>query len=132
MVFQEPALWNHMSVRANIGFGCPVQGRKNRQEYVRKLAAELGIEELLNRRPYEISGGQARRVAIARALACKRPLLLLDEAFSNLDEATKKITMDVVRKYSEGTAAVVLVTHDEREAESFCDTFYRLEKGHLT
>jgi len=121
-----------MSVRANIGFGCPVQGRKNRQEYVRKLAAELGIEELLNRRPYEISGGQARRVAIARALACKRPLLLLDEAFSNLDEATKKITMDVVRKYSEGTAAVVLVTHDEREAESFCDTFYRMEKGHLT
>lgn len=132
MVFQDPALWNHMSVRANIGFGCPVQGRKNRQEYVRKLAAELGIEELLNRRPYEISGGQARRVAIARALACKRPLLLLDEAFSNLDEATKKITMDVVRKYSDGTAAVVLVTHDEREAESFCDTFYCMEKGHLT
>lgn len=132
MVFQEPALWNHMKVMDNIGFGCPLRERKERNEYISRLAAELGIEDLLCRRPYEISGGQARRVAIARALACKKPLLLLDEAFSNLDEETKMVTMETVRKYCDGKTAVVLVTHDEREAETFCDTFYCMEKGRLS
>jgi len=131
MVFQEPALWNHMTIEKNIAFGCPVRGRRERSRYVGELAQKLGIAHLLKRYPGEISGGQARRAAIARALACQRKILLLDEAFINLDEETKKQTMDVVRLYCENASAVLWVTHDEEEAQSFCSTIYRMEKGKL-
>lgn len=132
MAFQEPALWNHMTVRNNILFGCTIKDRVIRRGLVEELAAELGIAELLSRFPSEISGGQARRVAIARALCCGRELLLLDEAFSNLDEETKAQTIKVVLRRCENKSAVLLVTHDPTEAVALCETRYRMAHGRLT
>ena len=132
MTFQEPALWNHMTVRENILFGCPAKGRAERETLVEDLAADFGIVDLLGRRPYEISGGQAKRVALARSIACNRDILLLDEPFSNLDAAVKAQAMETVLRRCKGNCTLLLVTHDPVEAEFLCDECYHMEEGVLT
>lgn len=130
MTFQEPALWNHMTVEDNILYGCPLRGRQQRREQAALLAGRLGIGELLKRYPYEISGGQAKRVALARAIACRKPVLLLDEPFSNLDERIKGIAMDAVRQFC-AEMTVLLVTHSREEADCLSKKRYHLERGRL-
>ena len=130
MTFQEPALWNHMTVEDNILYGCPLRGRRQRREEAELLAGRLGIGELLRRYPYEISGGQAKRVALARAMACRKPVLLLDEPFANLDERIKAVAMDAVRQCCAG-ATVLLVTHSREEADCLSQKRYHLEGGRL-
>ncbi|HET7824836.1 MAG TPA: ATP-binding cassette domain-containing protein, partial [Anaeromyxobacter sp.] len=85
LLFQEYALFPHLRVAANVGYGVRRLGRAARDARVRELAARLGIEPLLDRRPSELSGGQRQRVALARALAPSPRLLLLDEPLSALD-----------------------------------------------
>ena len=131
MVFQDSTLWNNMTVRENILFGSPYKDKKARKEQVLKLAEAFGIEELLDRYPYKISGGQARRVAIARALACERELLLLDEPFSNLDKEWKERTIMKTKELCGENCAVILVTHSESEADLFCDTHLHMAEGRI-
>jgi ABC-type Fe3+/spermidine/putrescine transport system ATPase subunit len=131
MVFQDSTLWNNMTVRENILFGSPYKDKKEREEQVLKLAETFGIEELLDRYPYKISGGQARRVAIARALACERELLLLDEPFSNLDKEWKERTVMKTKELCAENCAVILVTHSESEADCFCDTHLHMAEGRI-
>ncbi len=132
MTFQEPALWNHMTVRENILFGCSVKPKTAREALLKELAEEFGIEDLMGRKPWEISGGQAKRVALARAVACGREILLLDEPFSNLDAEIKVQVMDAVGRRCKGKCTLLLVTHDPREAAALCDEQYRMESGVLT
>ncbi|MBR4718768.1 MAG: ATP-binding cassette domain-containing protein [Lachnospiraceae bacterium] len=131
MVFQDSLLFNNMTVRDNILFGCPHKDKERREKTVRELSGAYGLDELLARYPYQISGGQARRVAIARALACERELLLLDEPFTNLDKDLKENTIKVTKGLCRDRCTVLLVTHSEAEAQDFCDRHLYMEEGRI-
>jgi multiple sugar transport system ATP-binding protein len=119
MVFQSFALFGHLSVERNIGFGLRARGedREVVAARVRKTAAALGLDGLLDRRPGELSGGERQRVALARALAARPRVLLLDEPLSNLDAQLRVSTRGEIRRVQEQTGVTTLhVTHDQGEA----------------
>lgn len=131
LVFQEPALWNHMTVEQNISFG--MRGtRKEKKMFTQELMEALHISELGKRYPYEISGGQAKRVALARACGAKRSILLLDEPLSNLDEASKEIAIQFLLERYKGQCTIVYVTHNLEETSQLCDKWYKMKDGYLT
>ena len=131
MVFQDSLLFPDMTVRENILFGCPHKDKKQREMLVNELAEAYGIAGLLARYPHQLSGGQARRAALARALACERELLLLDEPFTNLDRDLKENIIKRTREFCEGKCAVLLVTHNEAEAQAFCARHLYMEEGRI-
>ena len=131
MVFQESLLFSNMTVRENILFGCPHKDMGQREMRVNELAEAYGIDGLLARYPHQLSGGQARRAALARALACERELLLLDEPFTNLDRDLKANIIRCTREFCKGRCAVLLVTHNEAEAQAFCDRHLYMEEGRI-
>ncbi len=117
LVFQDAALFPHLSVRANIQYGGASAGR------VEELAARLGVEPLLDRKPRTLSGGEAQRVALARALAPAPRLTLLDEPFASLDAPTRgRLRHDVRALLHQTGTPAVLVTHDRAEAMSIGDS----------
>jgi molybdate transport system ATP-binding protein len=124
---QHTALFPHLSVRGNVGFGVRTADRDAR---VRGLLEDLGITQLADRRPVSLSGGERQRVAVARALAPGPALLLLDEPFSALDRAART---DLRAWFAEHVRArglvVVLVTHDVDDALALGDHLVRLEDG---
>lgn len=131
MVFQDSLLWDHMTIEENILFGSPYKEKGKRKEQAAYLADILEIGELLQRYPYQVSGGQARRAAIARAIACEKRLLLLDEPFSNLDKEARFRILEKVKKLCEGHSAILFVTHSRQEAEMLCERHLRMEEGKL-
>jgi ABC-type sugar transport system ATPase subunit len=115
MVFQSFALFPHLSVERNIGFGLRARGETT--EHVVDTARSLGLEGLLDRRPGELSGGERQRVALARALVADPRVLLLDEPLSNLDAQLRAGARAQVRRVQERTGVTTLhVTHDQDEA----------------
>lgn len=114
IVFQEPTLWNHMSVEQNLAYGMK---KKNMQE-LKLLAEKLQIAELLKKYPEEISGGQAKRVSLARALLSGKKNLLLDEPLSNVDPKTKEIILDFLKQEYLDKKSVLYITHDKDEIGS--------------
>ena len=122
MVFQDYALFPHLNVGANIGFGLASLSASERQARVDQLMATVGLDGLSRSYPHELSGGQQQRVALARALAPRPQLILLDEPFSNLDVDLRERLSFEVRQIlkSEGMTAV-LVTHDQHEAFAMAD-----------
>lgn len=114
IVFQEPTLWNHMSVEQNLAYGMK---KKNMQE-LKLLAEKLQIAELLKKYPEEISGGQAKRVSLARALLSGKKNLLLDEPLSNVDPKTKEIILEFLRQEYLDKKCVLYITHDKDEIGS--------------
>jgi iron(III) transport system ATP-binding protein len=116
MVFQDYALFPHLSVEANVAFGLPRGGDRRR---ARALLSLVGLDGLGSRMPHELSGGQQQRVALARSLAAEPELVLLDEPFSNLDPLLRVQVRADVRRILEslGTTAI-FVTHDQEEALS--------------
>lgn len=114
IVFQEPTLWNHMSVEQNLAYGMK---KKNMQE-LKQLAEKLQIAELLKKYPEEISGGQAKRVSLARALLSGKKNLLLDEPLSNVDPKTKEIILDFLKQEYLDKKSVLYITHDKDEIGS--------------
>ncbi len=129
MVFQDFALFPHLTVSANIGFGLDKEQRPAR---VAELLALTGLEGLGDRYPHQISGGQQQRVALARALAPRPRLVLLDEPFSSLDVSLRERLAGEVRQIllREGTAAI-LVTHDQHEAFAFADEIGVVRDGRI-
>ena len=131
-VFQDLALFPHLDVAGNIGFGLASWPRAEREARVADLLARTGLDGLGARRPHELSGGQQQRVALARSLAPKPDLLLLDEPLSSLDADLRPKLRDELRTLlqAEGTAAL-LVTHDQDEAFAFADTVGVMLAGRL-
>ena len=132
MVFQNYALYPHMSVLKNIMFPLEMQGfnKKEREEMAIEMAKITKIEEFLNRKPSQLSGGQQQRVAIARALVKKPKILLLDEPLSNLD-ARLRIEMreEIKRIQKEVNITTIFVTHDQEEAMSISDRILLMKDG---
>ncbi|MFO1028049.1 MAG: ABC transporter ATP-binding protein [Acetobacteraceae bacterium] len=133
-MFQSYALFPHMSVASNIGFGLRQQGvpRAETQRRVEEMLALVRLEGFGRRRPSELSGGQQQRVALARSLAPQPRLLLLDEPFSALDEGLRMETRaELVRLRRSLGISFVLVTHDQEEALSVADRIGVMRDGRM-
>jgi len=132
MVFQDYALFPHLSVAENIGFGLGKLPRAQRQARVADLVAVVGLDGLGERYPHNLSGGQQQRVALARALAPSPALVLLDEPFSNLDAALRVHMRDEVRRILKETgAAAIFVTHDQKDALAVSDRIVVMNEGSI-
>ncbi len=134
MVFQSYALYPHMSVRENIGFGLKMAGVPVAEvrESVASAAATLQIDDLLDRRPRELSGGQKQRVAIGRAIVKKPDVFLFDEPLSNLDaDLRAKMRVEIARLHRDLRSTVVYVTHDQVEAMTLADRIAVMHKGKI-
>src|SRR5437762_3846586 len=119
MVFQNYALYPHMTVRRNIAFGLKVRGtpRAEIARRVEEAARLLGLEDLLDRRPLALSGGQRQRVAMGRAIARRPAVYLMDEPLSNLDAKLRvRVRADLARLHEQLGVTTVYVTHDQVEA----------------
>jgi iron(III) transport system ATP-binding protein len=129
IVFQDYAIFPHLNVAENVGFGLP---RRERPEQVAAMLDFVGLSGLGERMPHELSGGQQQRVALARALAPKPVLLLLDEPFSNLDATLRGEMRGEVRRLlkASGTTAV-FVTHDQAEALLMGDEVAVMKAGQI-
>jgi len=132
MVFQDSALFPHLTVQDNVGFGLKTLGSDQRKQQVRRLLKRVGLLEMDKRYPHELSGGQQQRVALARALAPKPDLILMDEPFSNLDVETRERLGHEVRDiFKEQGTTCVLVTHDQNDAFSLCDYVGVMQEGRI-
>ncbi len=131
MVFQDYALFPHVDVAGNIGFG--LRGaRRERDKRVKELLALVGLESFAARMPHELSGGQQQRVALARALAPGPDILLLDEPFSNLDTGLRaQVRTDVRNILMQTETTAIFVTHDQQEALSLSDEIAVIFEGKL-
>ncbi len=131
-VFQDYALFPHLTVAQNIAFGLRKEKPATKQERTDEVLKLVGMEGFEERLPHALSGGQQQRVALARALAPRPRLLLLDEPFSNLDAYFRNEMRDNVRAIlkEEGITAV-LVTHDQEEALLFADRVAVMQSGRI-
>jgi len=131
MVFQNYALFPHLNVQDNVGFGLPGR-RRHRQGRVRELLALVDLQACAKRFPHELSGGQQQRVALARTLATRPQLVLLDEPFSNLDTALRRTVRGEVKSIlKQLDTCAILVTHDQEEAFELGDEVAILREGKL-
>ena len=132
MVFQDYALFPHLSVQDNVSFGLHKLPRAEREARVREVLALVGLSSSAQRFPHELSGGQQQRVALARALAPKPQLLLLDEPFSNLDvELRERLALEVRGILKEAQTTALFVTHDQMEAFAIGDVIGVMSEGRL-
>jgi multiple sugar transport system ATP-binding protein len=134
MVFQSYALFPHLTVWENIAFGLVVREEPKREvgPKVAAAAGMVGVEELLDRRPYELSGGERQRVALARALVRQPDAYLLDEPLSNLDAGMRvEMRTELRRLHREVGATMVYVTHDQVEAQTLGDRIAVMDAGRI-
>ena len=134
MVFQNYALYPHMTVAQNIAFPLEVQKvkKEERMARVEEIAKLVHVDNLLRRYPSELSGGQQQRVAIARAMVKKPQLLLMDEPLSNLDARLRLEMREEIRRIQKETGVTtVFVTHDQEEAMSISDSILLMKDGLL-
>lgn len=132
MVFQDYALFPHLSVSDNITFGLNKKPAFEREATCREMLALVKLEGLGHRFPHELSGGQQQRVALARALAPIPDLLLLDEPLSSLDtELRRNLALEVRDILKSRGVSAILVTHDQEEAFAFADKVGVLHQGNL-
>jgi iron(III) transport system ATP-binding protein len=132
MVFQDYALFPHLTVSENIQFGLRGIDRQERHDRLRDLLRVTGLLPYAQRYPHELSGGQQQRVALARALAPRPPVVLLDEAFNGLDpELRPQMRKEVARILRHMKTAAVLVTHDQEEALGMADQVAVIRHGEL-
>lgn len=132
MVFQDYALFPHLSVGANIGYGLKGHPADRREERVRSLLSLVGLEGYADRRPGSLSGGERQRVALARALAPEPELLLLDEPFGALDFRVRRELRGEMRALHDSTGVpMVLVTHSFSEVRELADYLVLLDRGRV-
>ncbi|MBS1226726.1 MAG: transporter related [Proteobacteria bacterium] len=134
MVFQNYALYPHMNVRDNMGFGLKIRKFSPAEidSRVEEAADILGIQELLERKPKELSGGQRQRVAVGRAIVRKPKVFLFDEPLSNLD-AKLRVAMraEISKLHHRLGATIIYVTHDQVEAMTMADRIFIMSQGAL-
>lgn len=132
MVFQDHALFPHLSVGDNIGFGLHRMAKPLRAARVQEMLELVGLEGMGQRWPHELSGGQQQRVALARALAPRPSLLLMDEPFSSLDTSMREsIAREVRAILKQAKATALMVTHDQNEAFAMADNVGVMARGQL-
>jgi iron(III) transport system ATP-binding protein len=130
IVFQDYALFPHLSVLDNVAFALAKLPREARHAKARRFIAMVGLDGLDERFPDQLSGGQQQRVALARALCAEPRLILLDEPFSNLDASLRAATRREIRALLKETGiGAVFVTHDQEEALSFADRLCVMKDG---
>lgn len=129
-LFQDYALFPHMTVEKNISYGVKKVNAVGDAERIEQLVSTLGIKHLQKKYPHQISGGEKQRVALARALATEPSLLLLDEPLSALDSKTRLECQDELQRLHEiWKIPFIMVTHDMQEAEKLGDKIIFLESG---
>lgn len=132
LVFQDFALFPHLTILQNVGFGLTRLSRVERDEYALRMLERVGLTDAAALYPHHLSGGEQQRVALARALAPKPGILLMDEPFSGLDarlrESVREETLSVLR---DTRSTVVVVTHDPEEALKISDRIALMENGRL-
>ncbi|MEW6312493.1 MAG: ABC transporter ATP-binding protein [Pseudomonadota bacterium] len=132
VVFQDYALFPHLNVAANIGFGLHGIEKSERMRRVNELLDTIGLAHAAGKYPHELSGGQQQRVALARALAPQPDLLLLDEPFSNLDvDLRERLSVEVRDILKSQNATAILVTHDQYEAFAIADEIGIMHGGEI-
>jgi multiple sugar transport system ATP-binding protein len=134
MVFQSYALYPHMSVRGNIGFGLKMAGAPADviRQKVEKAAATLNLTSYLERKPRQLSGGQRQRVAIGRAIVREPKAFLFDEPLSNLDAALRvQMRLEIAQLHESLTTTMIYVTHDQVEAMTLADKIVVLNAGNI-
>ena len=132
MVFQDYALFPHLTVAANIGFGLDDMSRPDKVARVEETLELVGLSDLGHRYPHELSGGQQQRVAVGRTLAPRPVAVLLDEPFSNLDAGMRSGVSGLVEEILRGRGvATVIVTHDREEAFSMADRVAVMNGGRI-
>ncbi|MEL6963826.1 MAG: sn-glycerol-3-phosphate ABC transporter ATP-binding protein UgpC [Pseudomonadota bacterium] len=134
MVFQNYALYPHMSVRRNIGFGLRAARLPKAEVEARVLAAAttLGLEDLLDRKPAELSGGQRQRVSMGRAIVREPSVFLFDEPLSNLDAKLRnQMRTEIKKLHRQVETTIIYVTHDQVEAMTLADRIVVLRDGHI-
>ncbi|MCB0790488.1 MAG: ABC transporter ATP-binding protein [Flavobacteriales bacterium] len=132
MVFQGLALFPHLTVAGNVGFGLAHLKRAEREAMVEQELESVDLSGLKDRYPHQLSGGQQQRVAIARALARRPRLLLMDEPFSDLDAHTRSAVRAEVQRIlrAHGTAAII-VSHDREDALHLGDRIALMDDGRI-
>lgn len=134
-VFQDYALFPHLTVRENISFGLkPLFGRISREnmEYVEELIGVFGLSATASQKPAALSGGQQQRTALARALATSPKMLLLDEPFSALDQPLRiRMREELSRSLESFGIPLIMVTHDSDEVESFAESIVVYRNGRV-
>ncbi|ASJ75487.1 ABC transporter ATP-binding protein [Granulosicoccus antarcticus] len=134
MVFQNYAIYPHMSVRKNIGFGLRTAKLSKSEKAARivEVAALLGMEDYLDRKPGALSGGQRQRVAIGRALVRDPAVFLFDEPLSNLDAQLRtQMRLEIKKLHQRVGTTIVFVTHDQVEAMTMADRIVIMKDGHI-
>lgn len=132
MVFQDYALFPHLTIRENIAFALNKVKRDRREKRIDEMLSLISLSEKGNDYPHQLSGGQQQRVSLARALASSPGIVLLDEPFSNLDASLRKVMRDEVRdilRHAGETA--IFVTHDQEEAMSLADEIAVMQNGSI-
>jgi iron(III) transport system ATP-binding protein len=132
MVFQDYALFPHMTVFDNIGFGINQLTKDEKMQRVSFLLELIGLTGIEKKYPHQLSGGEQQRVSLARSLATSPKLLLLDEPFSSLDKSHRDQLVKEVREIlKKANVTSILVTHDESEADAFADKIGMIDKKML-
>jgi len=134
MVFQDLALWPHLSVKGNIEFGLKARGlaKAERQRRIRDILEMVGMLDFADRRPVALSGGQQQRVALARALVLQPKVLLMDEPLSSLDtELNIRLRREILRLQQKLGVTLVYVTHDRDEAFEIATRVVFMRQGRI-
>ncbi|KPL93737.1 ABC transporter ATP-binding protein [Vibrio splendidus] len=130
MIFQDYALFPHLTVNQNVGFGLKDLSEQQKKEKVQEMLELVHLDEFGDRYPHQLSGGQQQRVAIARSLAYKPDLLLLDEPFSNIDTQVRHELISQIRKiFKKQGVTAIFVTHSREEAFAFADKMAVMNHG---
>ena len=132
MVFQDYALFPHLTVSDNVTFGLRKQSASKKRKVASEMLELVGLEGCMDRYPHELSGGQQQRIAVARALAPEPPLLLMDEPFSNLDiDLRERLVLDVREILRQRQTTTLFVTHDQEEAFVMGEHVAVMDEGHI-
>ncbi|MCD4813033.1 sn-glycerol-3-phosphate ABC transporter ATP-binding protein UgpC [bacterium] len=134
MVFQNYALYPHMTVYENMAFGLRLKKlpKDEIDQRVMEAAEILNIKELLQRRPKELSGGQRQRVAVGRAIVRKPKVFLFDEPLSNLDAKLRvQMRAEIGKLHTRLQATMIYVTHDQVEAMTMGDRIVVMKDGYI-
>jgi iron(III) transport system ATP-binding protein len=135
MVFQDLALWPHMTVQQNLMFGLKARSVPKREAHVRvrEVLERVGLDHRIDAKPHQLSGGEQQRVALARALVTRPSILVMDEPLSSLDDERKRaIASDLLGLQSQFGFTLIYVTHDRGEADMLASRICQLRDGRVT